>query len=72
MSNFGLGSSFATDDMMTGRVDLRLGFEPPTVMHEPQAFVPAAIALCKFLVQVRTLLSLRSFRSHTSFSVLKT
>ena len=44
LSNFGLGSSFATDDMMTGRVDLRLGFEPPTVMHEPQAFVPAAIA----------------------------
>ena len=30
--------------MLTGRVDFRLGFEPPTVMHEPQTFVPAAIA----------------------------
>ena len=67
LSNFGLGSSFATDDMMTGRVDLRLGFEPPTVMHEPQAFVPAAIAPLQVFGTGEDLLSLRSFRSHTSF-----
>ena len=36
LSNFGLGSSFETDDMLTGRVDFRLGFEPPAFTHGPQ------------------------------------
>ena len=69
LSNFGLGSSFETDDMLTGRVDLCLGFEPPAFTHEPQKFSTAMAPLQTFYIGDESEESSHLAQSHELFCV---
>ena len=67
LGNFGLGNSFETDDMVTGRVDVCFGFEPPAFTHEPQKFSTPMAPLQTFCIGEESEESSHLSQSHEHF-----